>query len=356
MRDDDRLLDLPEPDFGSGVIGVCDICGTRQAVIVLEKERFKLCVIDFLNKAWVKSEKKPGVPAPLYTSERVMFETSTTPTGVAPAVVLHPTKLARHPVVLITPDTFGLTTTLLDAAIRFAREGFEVFLPDLRKTDGVGVTSHFTIRATARLRGGMAVDSKPVARLLRLYTDALEHLRHREMVDSGKAAVFGTSFGASLALALAAQDTKLGAVVLAYPVPVRPPDLAKLVSAPLLSLAGSKDRIAAKAFAQLASMRSSSTARCELVQVPGARHHFLSRDLSAYDLPRAEESWNRIVAFLKRELMPPPPRPPPPPVKTTVAPPSSAPATAAPTFTPTAPRPTATPSSSPAVPKNPAGG
>jgi hypothetical protein len=29
MRDDDRLLDLPAAEFGSGVIGVCDICGTR---------------------------------------------------------------------------------------------------------------------------------------------------------------------------------------------------------------------------------------------------------------------------------------------------------------------------------------
>jgi carboxymethylenebutenolidase len=356
MRDDDRLLDLPEPEFGSGVIGVCDICGTRQAVIVLEKERFKLCVIDFLNKAWVKTEKKPGVPAPLYTSERVWFDTSASPTGVAPAVVLHPTKIARHPVVLVTPDTFGLTTTLLDAAIRFAREGFEVLLPDVRKTEGVGGASHFAIRFAARVRGGMDVDSKRVARLLHLYTDALEHLRHREMVDPLKAAVFGTSFGASLALALAAQDTKLGAVVLAYPVPVRPRDLAKLVSAPLLSVAGSRDRVAAKAVAQFASLRSSTKGRYELVQVPGARHHFLSRDLSVYDLPRAEESWTRIVAFLKRELMPPPPRPPPPPVKLTVAPPGPAPTTAASFPLPTGARPATSPSSGSAVPVAPAGG
>jgi carboxymethylenebutenolidase len=324
MRDDDRMLDLPEPEFGSGVIGVCDICGNRQAVIVLEKERFKLCVIDFLNKAWLKTDKKPGVPAPLYQSERVWFQTSASPTGVAPAIVLHPTKIARHPVVLITPDTFGLTTTLLDAAIRFAREGFEVLLPDLRKTDGVGAMAHLTIRFSTRIRGGMDVDSKSAARLLRLYTDALEYLRSREMVDPAKAAVFGTSFGASLALAVAAQDTKLGAVALAYPMPVRPRDLYKLVSAPLFSVAGSRDRVATKAAAQLAPMRSNVKARCELVVVPGARHHFLSRDLSAYDLPRAEETWTRIVAFLKRELMPPPPRPPPPPVKPTAAPPKPA--------------------------------
>ena len=355
MRDDDRMLDLPEPEFGSGVIGVCDICGTRQAVIVLEKERFKLCVIDFLNKAWIKSEKKPGVPAPLYTSERVWFETSASPTGVAPAVVLHPTKIARHPVVLITPDTFGLTTTLLDGAIRFAREGFEVFLPDVRKTDGVGGASHFAIRVAARIRGGMDVTSGRVARLLHLYTDALEHLRHREMVDPTKAAVFGTSFGASLALGVAAQDTKLGAVVLAYPVPVRPRDLSRLVNAPLLAVLGSRDRLAAKAVAQLASLRSSAKGRFEVVQVEGARHHFLSRDLSAYDLPRSEESWTRIVAFLKRELMPPPPRPPPPPVKLTVAPPVAVPMTSAASPIPKAAPSSSSPSPGSAAPSAPAG-
>jgi dienelactone hydrolase len=354
MRDDDRLLDLPEPEFGSGVIGVCDICGTRQAVIVLEKERFKLCVIDFLNKTWVKTDKKPGSPAPLYRSERVWFETSVSPTGVAPGIVLHPTKVARHPVVLITPDTFGVTTTVLDAAIRFAREGFEVLVPDVLKTDGVGFAHHVSTRMAARVSGGMDVGSKRVAHLLRLYTDALEHLRGREMVDPTKAAVFGSSYGASLALAVAAQDTKLAAVVLAYPTPVRPADLAALVTAPLLCLSGSKDRLAAKAVAQLTPLRSQARARVELIEVPGVRHHFLSRDLSAYDLPRAEESWTRIVAFLKRELMPPPPRPPPPPVKPAASPPAAPVKAPAPSQASGA-APSTSPSPRPAAPATPAG-
>jgi carboxymethylenebutenolidase len=353
MRDDDRLLDLPEPEFGSGVIGVCDICGTRQAVIVLEKERFKLCVIDFLNKTWLKTDKKPGSPAPLYRSERVFFDTSATPTGVAPGIVLHPTKIARHPVVLITPDTFGVTTTLLDAAIRFAREGFEVLLPDVLKTDGVGFSHHVSTRVAARISGGMDVGAKRVSHLLQLYTDALEHLRGREMVDPTKAAVFGTSYGASLALAVAAQDTKLGAVVLAYPAPVRPPDLAALVTAPVLCVAGSRDRLASRAVAQLAPLRGSAKARIELIEIPGVRHHFLSRDLSAYDLPRAEESWTRIVAFLKRELMPPPPRPPPPPVKPTAA--ASAPAPKSPSQSPVSGGSPAPSSPGPAGPAAPAG-
>ena len=76
-------------------------------------------------------------------------------------------------------------------------------------------------------RGGVALKSKAVAQLLQLYMDALEFLRRREMVDPTKSAVFGTSFGASLALALASQDQRLAAVVLAYPAPKDTPNNTK---------------------------------------------------------------------------------------------------------------------------------
>jgi carboxymethylenebutenolidase len=320
MRDDDRMLDLPGLKFGSGVIGVCDVCGVRQAVVILNKERFKLCVIDFLNKTWLKTDKKPGVPAPLYHSDRVWFNTQASSSGKAQGILLTPTKVVRHPVVLITPDTFGLTTTVLDGAIRLAREGFEVFLPDLFKIDGIGGTHHVALRAGVRLGGGVAVESGRASMLLDLYADALDYLRGREMVDASKSAVFGTSYGATLALGLAARDTKLAAVVLAYPAPVRPPDLPRLVSAPLLYVAGSDDRVAEKAREQLAAARSATKVAFEFVNIPGANRDFLSRDLSAYDLPRAEQAWSAMIAFLKRQLMPAAPRPPAPPIKVSADP------------------------------------
>ena len=355
MRDDDRLLNLTDVDFGSGVVGVCDICGARQAVVVLTKERFKLCVLDFLNKSWLKTDKKPGVPAPLYRSERIWFDTGVASSGKAQAIVLSPTKVVKHPVVLLTPDTFGITTTLLDAAIRFAREGFEVLIPDLLKTDGVGASQHLALRSSAQFRGGVDVGSARIATLLHLYRDALEYLRGREMVDPAKAAAFGTSYGASLALAVAAQDTRLAAVALAYPMPVRPPDLAKLVTVPLLYVAGTADRSAAKARAQLVGLVSTGKIACEFVEIPRARHDFLSRDLSVYEVGPAEIAWTRIVAFLKRNLMPPPPKPPsvpPKPVAAAPAPKPAAPVAAAPKAA--APAPPTAPSSPPAATTPPA--
>ncbi len=325
MRDDDRMLDLPDPEFGSGIIGICDICGERQAVIVLSKERYKLCVIDFLNKTWLKSDKKPGAPAPLYRSERVSFESVSSPGGSAPGIVLSSSKPVKRPGILVTPDVYGLTTTLLDAAIRFAREGFEVLVPDLAKTGHIGASHHVTLRSGVQFRGGVPVDSKRVRDLVNLYQDAFAYLRGRDLVDPTKSGVFGASYGASLALALAARETRLTTAVLAYPMPVRPTDLANLVSIPVLYVGGTDDRASARARAALEASRASGRTPVTFVDLPGARHGFLARDLKAYDLAAAERAWTAIVAFLKQQLTPPPPKLPSIPPRPAGAPPAPIP-------------------------------
>ncbi|MCI4373080.1 MAG: dienelactone hydrolase family protein [Thermoplasmata archaeon] len=309
MRDDDKMLDLP-PEFGSGVIGVCDICGTRQAVVVLSKERFKLCVVDFLNKTWLKTTQKPGAPLPLYRSERVWYPSDSAKEGRAPGILLIPTKAVRHPGILITPDVYGITTTLLDGAIRFAREGFEVLLPDVSKTDAIGPGHHIAMRAGVRVRGGIGTSGRKVRSFTSLFEEALAYLRARDLVDPNKTAVFGVSYGASLALSVAARDTRLGAVVLAYPMPVQPVELSRLVTAPLLYIGGTSDRWSARARHQLDAARGEAKSPFQFEDVTGAKHGFLSRDLSAYDLAQAEHAWTQIVAFLKRQLLPPPPKPP----------------------------------------------
>ncbi len=322
MRDDDKLLSTPGLSFGSGVIGVCDICHKRQAVIVLQKERYQLCVLDFLNKTFLNSKETPGRPLPPYRSERVWFETETIPAGKAPAIALSPTKPVRRPSVLITPDVFGLTTTTLDAAIRFARQGFEVLLPDVGKTAGVGPADHVSLRSGALLGRGVPVDSARVRRLTGLYRDALRHLRGREMVDAGKTALFGTSFGASLAAVLAGEDRQIGALVLAYPIPLKPADYLKLITAPVLAITGDRDRRSSLARQQLHDFGQRHELSVEFWDVAGARHHFLARDLPQYDLAAAEAAWGRTEKFLRDRLFPPPPKPPTPPRPATAAAPA----------------------------------
>jgi dienelactone hydrolase len=327
VRDDDELLTTPGLEFGSGVIGVCDICHKRQAVIVLEKERYQLCVLDFLNKTFIDSHEKPGRPLPPYRSERVLFETGTTASGTAPAVVLAPTKPVKRPAVLVTPDTYGLTTTMLDAAIRFAREGFQVILPDLGKTAGVGPADHLSLRSSAAFGGGVALDSARVRRLTRLYRDALAYVRGQEIVDPTKGAIFGASYGAALAIAVGAEDRHTTAMVLAYPVAVKPAESLRLLASPVYVVTGGNDRRGAAGRAQVAAAVQRGELQAEFLELPGARHHFLARDLRAYDVRAAEAAWAGILAFLRKRLLPPPPKPPAPPKPAAAA---TAPARAAP--------------------------
>jgi dienelactone hydrolase len=326
MTDDDSMLKELPPDFGSGVIGVCDVCGSRQAVIVLQKERFKLCVIDFLNKSWVDSKAKPGAPLPPYRSERVWYPTEFAPGGRAPAIRLAPTKEVRRPAVLLTPDVYGLTTTLLDAGIRCARAGFEVLLPDLTKTDGLSAADHLSLRTDSQFRGGVRLDSPRVRRLLGLYGDALRSLREYPLVDPEKVGLFGAFYGAAFALALGGEDRRVAAVAVASPVAVRPPEYLRLLSAPLLLLGGAGDRTAVRCAEQWGPILGGAGTLFERRLEPEVGGRYLARDLPGYDLPAAERSWKRLAEFYAHHLFPPPPKPPPPPkVVSATAPPPKPP-------------------------------
>jgi carboxymethylenebutenolidase len=310
MRDDDRLLDLPDPEFGSGVIGVCDICGIRQAVIILQRERFKLCVLDFLNKSWIQSKATPGASLPPYRSERVWFSTTSVPPGQAPALLLVPTRPVRHPIALITPDLYGITTSLLDGAIRLAREGFEVMIPELSKTDGLGAAQHMSLRIGARLRGGVPSSAPPIRTLIDLFHDALQYLRGRDMIDPTKSALIGISYGGSLAAILAAEESGIGALALAYPAPISPPQLPRLVPCPVfLALAGREAR-GGRVRSQWEDAREAAGVELTTLELPSARGHYLSRDLRDYNLPAAERTWAEMLGFLHSRLLPPPPKPP----------------------------------------------
>jgi dienelactone hydrolase len=323
-RDDDELLSDRTLSFGSGVIGICDVCGHRQAVIVLQKERFQLCVLDFLNKTWSRPGLTATAPLPPYRSERIWFPTGAVPGGKAPGIVLTPTKLVRHPLVFFAPDIYGLTTSVLDGAIRLAREGFEVFLPDVSKTLGVGPSDHVSLRMGARLRGGVPLTGARTMHLRRIYSDGLRYLRSREMADPTKTAIVGLSYGGSLAVALAAEDSELTAAVVAYPVPVRPADQIGLINAPILFVHAGGDAMSRASRAQFEAAGAKIDVR--FADFPHARQNFLARDLSAYDLAAAELAWGQIIGFVKEKLLPPPPKPPTPPktVAATPAPPTSA--------------------------------
>ncbi len=299
------MLEGPSGEFGSGVVGVCDICHQRQAVIILSKERFKLCVIDFLNKAWIKTEAKPAAATPPFTSSREYLPTRAVPGGRAPVVVLTPTKLVKRPSVLVVPEVFGLTTQVLEAGVRLAHEGYEVILPDFAKTPGVNLMTY------AKLRGyRMLFDSVPVSQTrrepyLRVLEDCRLYLRSRPMVDPTHFGVLGISYGGALALAYAAQTPEVETVALAYPFMIRPAGWLQSLKAPVVAVYGAGDNVAAPSLLLLREAAQRYGFPFESLVLPEVRHHFLNRDSKAYRLPEAELAWTRLMAHMKAGLQPP---------------------------------------------------
>jgi hypothetical protein len=123
---------------------------------------------------------------------------------------------------------------------------------------------------------------------------------------------------------------------LAYPLPVRPADSLKMLGLPTFVVAGGADALAQSFLTELRSGTQGNAILPEILEIPGARHHFLARDLPAYDMVQAEAAWTQITAFLRRQLLPPPPKPPTPPVAKPAAPPAPL-ATANKPVAPTAP-------------------
>lgn len=345
MTDEDLVRAGAPPEFGSGVIGICDVCKKRQAVIILAEERFQLCVLDFLNKSWVGSKAVPGRPLPLYRSERVWFPTEFAGGTPAPAILLTPTKEVRRPAVIVIPEAYGLTTTLLDAGIRLARAGIEVLLPDVGKTKGLTLRDDLALRLGPRFRGGVLLDSDRLRRWTGLYVDALQFLRSRPLVDPDRCGAFGVSNGSALAIGLAAQDRKLAALAVVSPVPIRPPEFVRALTAPLFAVVAEKDVRGHRATAGWPQPATGGgTPSAQVAALPKVGPTFLSRDLRGYDLASAERAWTLVLEFFRGRLFPPPPKPPPPPrivPPATFAPSASSTpaATSSPGTLPTPPRP-----------------
>jgi carboxymethylenebutenolidase len=330
MPDEDLLLDIAKPEFGSGIVGVCDICHARQAVVVLTKERFKLCVQDFLNKAWIRSTEKPGALTLPFSSTTDFVQTSSVPGGVALSVHLKPTKTAKHPMVTVVPDVFGLTTQVLEAGIRFARAGYEVVMPDIARTPGFGLPKFIMERGMRFVTGSIPVSLSRRERLFRVLDACRTVALKDESIDPSHQAVFGMSYGGALALAYAAEVPQLSAVAVAYPYSVSPASRLMTLKCPVFAMFGEKDSASSASCKKIRDAAAHWEAPIEFVVVPGASHHFLSREHSAYKVAAAEAGWREILAFLKDRLETPPKPPAPAPVPSPVAKPPAVTAPSAP--------------------------
>jgi carboxymethylenebutenolidase len=198
------------------------------------------------------------------------------------------------PGVVVIQEWWGLNDQIKSTADRIASEGFTALAPDLYH--GKGAQFGEPDEAGKLM---MALQADEVAKDVR---GAAQFLAER---TGGKVGVIGFCMGGQLALltGTVAPD-QIGAVVDMYGIhPNIEPDFSKM-KAPVLGLFAADDgSMNDEAKERLALQLEGADVEFDLFTYPGVDHAFMNEQRAdAYDKNTAEDAWERILAFFKKNL------------------------------------------------------
>jgi carboxymethylenebutenolidase len=221
-----------------------------------------------------------------------------------------PSVAAPMPAILLAHDVYGLDEHMQDLAVRFAREGYAVLIPDFYTTKGGPASA-----------SGSLIDSRTLRRQtpdLMAVTDiknGLALFKKEDYVDANRVAVVGFGFGGTIALLSAAQVSGLAAAVnfygdVVYPrelisrtKPNSPLDLMGLIKCPLLSFYGAPDNIiSSQEVSQLERTLRARGKVFELKTYPRVPNGFFNNSRPEYRAEAARDAFARTFNFLDRYL------------------------------------------------------
>jgi carboxymethylenebutenolidase len=207
-----------------------------------------------------------------------------TPTGTGPV-----------PAVIVIQEWWGLNDWVKDQARALGKEGYLALAVDLYR----GKVTKKQEEAHQLMMGA------PPDRIARDLKAAYEYLLSRDDVKKDKIGVVGWCMGGRWALAMAAEEPRLAAVVAYYGAP--PTDAAAIgrIKAPVLGNFGGDDQGPSpdqvKAF-EAALKAAGKTADVKIY--PGAGHAFANVDnpWGGYREEAAKDAWARTVAWFAKYL------------------------------------------------------
>jgi carboxymethylenebutenolidase len=209
-----------------------------------------------------------------------------------PGYLARPAGAGPFPALVVIQEWWGLVPHIKEVADRFAAAGFVALAPDLYHGEAA-------LEPDEARKLAMALDRGRAVSEIRA---AVGHLAGLAEVSPKQVGVVGWCMGGGLALASAAEEPGIGAVVTFYGRPLASADTARL-KAPVLGLYGEHDQgippEAARAFA--ADCRRFDVPH-EIHIYPGAAHAFFNDSRPAYDPEAAADSWERTLGWFRRHL------------------------------------------------------
>lgn len=201
------------------------------------------------------------------------------------------------PGVVVIQEWWGLVPHIKDVADRLAREGFTALVPDLYH----GETTTEPDEA-AKLMMAMSMDAAA-----RDMGGAVQFLLDDDRASGDAAGTVGFCMGGGLALCLAALRPEVRACVVYYgviPWPDAKPDFSKIKARILGHFAGKDGFAGPEQVQQLLDELKASGVDAEFSTYPEAEHAFFNDARpEVHRAGDAQLSWDRTLAFLRRELV-----------------------------------------------------
>jgi carboxymethylenebutenolidase len=194
-----------------------------------------------------------------------------------------------RPGIVVIQEWWGLNDQICGVADRFARAGYNALAPDLYKGQ---VTA--TPDEANHLMGGLNFPDATTQDL----RGATTHLKG----SSGKVAVMGFCMGGALTIAALVHIPELAAGVCFYGIPPKDfADPAKIKVPFQGHFANQDDWCTPAAVNDLEAAMKASGQSPEIYRYDAA-HAFFNERSAAYHLANANQSWDRMSAFLEKRL------------------------------------------------------
>lgn len=244
----------------------------------------------------VKSVRFPsGAPIP-HVSDTMVDPYAPTRISTAPHVEgleFLPQTSERYPGLILLHEWWGLTSQVKDVAVRLAREGYTVMVPNLYARQGGMVTASAEVAAAL-------MERVKEADMLQDLTACCDYLNTQDRVQRNIHGVVGFGMGGALAIRFACHRKRLRAAVAFYGKMVTPPSLIKDLACPLLyHRAGADDWVAEEEVEQLRRSAQEFGKRVEIRSYASAPHAFCNEARQdAYRADAASEAWEATAEFL----------------------------------------------------------
>ena len=234
--------------------------------------------------------------------------------GTTPTYHVFPDDGAKHPGLIVIHEIWGMNDHIKDVANRFAEQGYSVVAPNLFHGMSFEGKADHTILDEMKNPETKDVAQKKMRELFapiqapefaKTILDQLTECTNYLLADtsvSDNVGTLGFCWGGGYALAFAAHDARVKAVVSFYGQPLAPEKI-KDLACPVLSFFGEEDAALIASLPTLKEGMKEAGKDFTDVVYPKAGHAFFN-DTNArmYNADAAEDAWKKTLEFLSKNL------------------------------------------------------